>query len=231
MKIGGIQKLTLIDYPGKVSATIFTFGCNFRCKFCHNSDLVEPNLFFHEIKIDEILKFLEKRKKVLDGVVITGGEPTIHTDLPNFIKKIKDMGYCVKLDTNGSNPKMLADLIEKKLVDYIAMDIKAPMGLYNEIARIDVDQQAIRQSVGILLEEKIDYEFRTTAYPKLNSEEFVMIGSWIDGAKRFWIQQFRNTSTLDKTFQSLKPHSETKLEEIAEIMKKYVKEVGIRGLN
>jgi len=160
MKIGGFQRFSLIDYPAKISAIIFTQGCNFRCPYCHNPELVDPKLFTSAIDEDLILSFLRKRVGKLDGVVITGGEPLLQHDLIEFIKKVKEMGYLIKLDTNGSYPEKLERLLD--LIDYIAMDIKAPLEKYHDVVRTDVCTEKIMESITIILNGDIDYEFRTT---------------------------------------------------------------------
>ena len=155
MKIGGFEKSTIIDYPGKIACIVYTIGCNFRCPYCHNPELVDETA--REINVEEVMSFLKDRKNILDAVVITGGEPTMHDDLPIFIKKIKDIGYLVKLDTNGTRPAMVKKLIENKLVDYIAMDIKSPIGKYSLTVGRPVYEEAIRYSIEMLISSKIDY--------------------------------------------------------------------------
>lgn len=219
MRIGGIQKSTLIDYPDKVAATLFTSGCNFRCPFCHNPELVLPEKIEKqsEIKKEEIYDFLEKRKGFLDGVVICGGEPTICNDLPKFVKKIKEMDYLVKLDTNGSNPKMLKEMIENKLLDYVAMDIKSSKNRYEEVAGVqNIDIEKIEQSVNILKENKIDYEFRTTMVPGLIDKKDIMeIVKWISPAKKYFLQNFQvQGDTVDPKFININPYSKDYLQEI-----------------
>ena len=208
MILGGLQKLTLIDYPGKLSCTAFLIGCNFRCPWCYSKELVLPEEIKKQPKISErvFFNFLKKRKKFLEGVVLGGGEPTIHKDLPDFIKKIKKMGYQVKLDTNGSNPKMIKHLIDNSLVDYIAMDVKAPKEKYNEAVGIEVDIRKIQESINLLKEEKVDYEFRTTLVPKLlTKEDIVNIAKWLKGAKIYYLQQFRPEKTIDPNYEKYKP--------------------------
>jgi len=201
MLIGGLQKFSLIDYPGKISAIIFTQGCNFRCPYCHNPELVEPVLFQRAMSSKKIFSFLEKRKGKIDAVVVTGGEPTLQKDLLNFIRKIKNMGYLVKLDTNGSNPNIIENMIDKKLVDYIAMDIKAPLQKYEEIVRAEIDTKKIEKSINLIMESGIDYEFRTTLIKSLLSTEDVLnIGKTIQGAKRYILQKFIPSKTLDREF-------------------------------
>ncbi len=191
MRIGGLQKFSLIDYPEKLSCVIFTQGCNFRCPFCHNPELVYPYLFKETIPCEDIFKFLEKRKGQLEGVVITGGEPTIHKDLIGFIEKIKAFGYFIKLDTNGSNPFMLKKIIKCKLVDFIAMDIKAPLEKYNILAGVEVNLDAVLQSIEIIRKSKINYKFRTTYVTSLLDEvDISKIKKMIEDEERYKIQEF-----------------------------------------
>jgi len=231
--IKGLQKLSVIDYPGKVSCTIFTFGCNFRCGYCHNPELVVDD-GRAEISEEEILNFLSKRKDFLDGVCVTGGEPTINKDLPEFLSKIKKMGFSVKLDTNGSNPEMLEQLVRSGLVDYIAMDIKAPLEKYDDVTKVKVDKEKIKKSIGII--RKIgnfpEYEFRITVVPGLfNGQDALAIGKWLKGSKKFYIQNFRNIKTLDKSFIERGPFTKEELENFCDIMKPFFEECKIRGSN
>lgn len=194
MKIGGLQKLTLLDYPGKMACIIFTAGCNFRCPFCHNASLVTH--IEEEISESEVLAFLEKRKKILDGVVITGGEPLLY-DLEPFIRAIKEKGYLVKLDTNGSFPDRLKALVKKGLIDYVAMDIKNSPDKYALTAGASVDLEKIKESVEFLKSDAVDYEFRTTVVkPFFEKSDFTAIGEWIKGAKRYFIQSFTDSGDL-----------------------------------
>ncbi len=167
MKIGGFQRISLIDYPGKLSAVVFTRGCNFRCPFCHNSELVLPDRFSPLIPEDEIFSFLNKRTKHLDGVVITGGEPAMQSDLESFIQKVKELGFLVKLDTNGSYPNVIKDLLDKKLLDFIAMDIKSTFEKYSQAAGIDVNTDSVKQSIEIIRNAGIEHMFRTTLVKNL----------------------------------------------------------------
>lgn len=160
MRIGGLLKTSLIDYPGKIAAVVFTQGCNFRCFYCHNPELIASKEGVYSEK--EILDFLGRRRRKISGVVITGGEPTLQEDLPDFLKKIKEMGFLTKLDTNGSNPRMLRKLIEQDLVDYAAMDIKGPFSKYHDIVCASVDLDDIKESIRLLMDSNLDYEFRTT---------------------------------------------------------------------
>ncbi len=209
IEIGGLQKLTLIDYPGRVAATVFLVGCNFRCPFCYSSELVLPEKIKNQPKISEkvFFDFLKERKGLLEGVVICGGEPTIHKDLPDFCQKIKKLKYLVKLDTNGSNPKMLKDLITKKLIDYVAMDIKALKEKYNKVTGVKVDIKKIQRSIDILKEGKVDYEFRSTIVPALHTKEDVIeMAKWIRGAKRYFLQNFLPGKNINPKLERIKPY-------------------------
>ena len=229
MKICGLNKTTLLDYPGCVSATIFVGGCNFRCPFCHNGDLVLCSNELPEYREEEVFSFLEKRKNVLEGVCVTGGEPTLYREMPEFIKKIKALGYKVKLDTNGSNPKMLRELVKEKLVDYVAMDIKAPIYHYDKVCGVLVDVEKIKESVDFLKEKNVPYEFRTTVVRELHSKEDVIeIGKWISGAENYYLQSYQETDkNLSKGFM---PMEETELKALKEELKNYVENVKIRGV-
>ena len=190
MIIKGIQKLTLLDFPGRVACTIFTAGCNFRCPFCHNASLVVKS-DGEQIPKEEILDFLEKRRGRLSGVCISGGEPTLQPDLIPFIRSVREMGYAVKLDTNGYRPDVLSELIAQGLVDYIAMDIKTSRERYSVVAGIDIDVSKIEESAALIMQSGIDYEFRTTVVRELHSEvDFTNIGNWLSGAEKFFLQGF-----------------------------------------
>lgn len=198
MQINGFQKITLLDYPGKVACTVFTAGCNFRCPFCHNASLVthiDNSVSFSE---QAILDYLEKRQGILDGVCITGGEPLLQPDIAKFLKKIKALGYAVKLDTNGSFPEKLKDLIEEKLVDYVAMDIKNSKEKYAETIGVDGKfMENIEKSISYLLENKVDYEFRTTVVSQFHTpQDIVSIGEWIKGANKYFLQNFVDSGDL-----------------------------------
>jgi len=221
--IKGLEKSSLIDYPGKVSAVVFLAGCNFRCPFCHNRELVLSPQGMKSIPENEILDFLGERKKWLDGVVVTGGEPTIYKDLPEFLKKLKGLGYPVKLDTNGSNPKMLKEVMEKGLVDYIAMDIKAPLGKYEKSAGVKADTEKIRESVSLIINSGIGHEFRSTILPSLHSREDVQeMARMVKGASRFYLQQFRPKNTIDPKLEKERPFSEKEMGELRDLCRKYV---------
>lgn len=229
--ISGLQKTTLIDFPDTIACTVFLGGCNFRCGYCYNSDLVF-SLPGPTITETSFFEFLEKRKKYLDGVCITGGEPTIHKNLPDFCSKIKKMGYRVKLDTNGSNPKMLGYLIKNKLVDYIAMDIKDSLDDYYEVSQTKVKTENLLESIELIKNSGVDYEFRTTVIPDIIDEKKIeKIGKTIAGAKRFFLQQFMpSEKTISQKYHSMEPLSEKKLESFKQILLKYVKNVEIRSL-
>ncbi len=228
MKLGGIEKLTLIDYPGKVAATVFTLGCNFRCPFCYSSELVIPEKIKKQPLVSEeaFFNFLDERKGKLEGVVICGGEPTFHKDLPDFIKKIKEKGFLVKLDTNGSNPAMLNQLIKDGFLDYVAMDVKAPKEKYGFITGLkdqwnDKKMKKIEKSVKILKKGKINYEFRTTVVPDvLKKEDIIKIANWLEGAKKYYLQNYRvQKETINPEFTKKKPYSEKSLKEIRKEIK------------
>jgi len=217
IQIGGLQKLTLIDFPGRIASTVFVIGCNFKCPWCYSSELVLTEKIKKQPKIleKEFLEFLKERKKLLEGLVLCGGEPSINKKLPALIKKIKKLGYLVKLDTNGSNPKMLKKLIKTKLIDYVAMDMKLPKERYPEIFGKRVKIEDIEESIKILKEGKVDYEFRTTVVPTvLNKEDILKIAKWIRGAKRYYLQNFRPEKTIDPEFEKIKPYPQEYLLEI-----------------
>jgi len=227
MRIKGLQKTTLIDYPDKVACTIFTFGCNFRCPYCHNPELVIEDET-KEIPQEEILKFLEERKDFFDGVCVTGGEPTFHRDLPELLKKIKRLDLAVKLDTNGTNPETVEQLIKNKLVDYIAMDIKAPLKKYEQVVKEKVDLEKIKRSVELTKNSGIDYEFRMTVPPETFYEkDFTEIGKWLKGAKKFYLQKFKGIKTLDKRLIG-KSVSEEQMKNFCKILKPFFEACEIR---
>lgn len=230
MKIAGFQKFSLIDYPGKISAIIFTQGCNFRCPYCHNPELVNSKLFTEILDEESILSFLKKRFGKLDGVVITGGEPLLQSDLIEFVNEIKKIGYFVKLDTNGSYPEILERLLTENLIDYVAMDIKAPLEKYSDIAQVNISTEKIMKSIVMLLNSNIDYEFRTTVVkPLLTEEDLISIAKLIKGAKRYVLQKFVKSKILDNSFATkAKFFSENELNIIKEKIEKYVKECVVR---
>ena len=217
MTIGGLQKVTLIDFPGRIAATVFLCGCNFRCPWCYTRELVLPEMVKLQPKIPEkkFFSFLKTRQGLLAGIVICGGEPTIHKDLPDFIEKIKKMGYLVKLDTNGSNPGMLKKMISDNLLDYVAMDIKVSKEKYAEAVKAKVKIEDIEKSIKLLKESNVDYEFRTTVVPTVHTkEDIVKIAKWLSPAKRYYLQNFRPEKTIDPEFEKIKPYSDEDLLEM-----------------
>ncbi len=230
MKINGFQKMTLLDFPGRVAATVFTGGCNLRCPFCHNALLVtqiDPSTLYDT---DEVLSFLKSRKGILDGVAITGGEPLLQVDISGFIKKLKDMGYAVKLDTNGTFPLKLADIIEEKLVDYVAVDIKNCKEKYPATVGIDnFNIKNIEETVEILKRGDVPYEFRTTVVKEFHTvEDIERIGQWIKGAPRYFLQNFVDSGNL--IGENLSAVSKETLQSMEKIVKPYVDLVEIRGI-
>ena len=229
MKIYGYTQLTLLDYPGKLASTVFVGGCNYRCPFCHNADLVTGASNNPVIPEESILRHILKRKNALEGVCITGGEPTIYKDLPNFIEKIKDIGLLVKLDTNGTNPAMVKYLREQKLIDYVAMDIKSSPSEYTRaVGLADVSMSEIFETAEFLLRGDLDYEFRTTVVEGIHSvSDFEKIGKWIEGAKRYFLQSYKHS---DRQFdpRGLETPSAEKMMQILEVCRKYVPSAVIR---
>ncbi len=223
MIFGGLQKLTLLDFPGVVSCIVFTRGCNFLCPFCHNALLVNRTDEAQETDEEEIISFLNKRKGVLEGVVITGGEPLLHPGLENFIVRVRELGYKVKLDTNGSLPDRLKDLVSKGLLDYVAMDIKNSFEKYLQTAGTDrVRIQDIEESIDFLLSGAVPYEFRTTVTAELHTpQDIVSVARWIEGAERYFLQNFKDSGDL--VGQGNSPVSDEILEEMCTFAKKYVK--------
>jgi len=229
MKIGGLQKLTLVDYPGKVAATVFLIGCNFKCGFCHNAELVNWTGEQKEVSEKEFFEFLKEKEGLLEGICITGGEPTIQSGLLEFIKKIKDIGFLVKLDTNGNKSEVLEILVGSKLVDFIAMDIKTSLEKYKKATNSEVNIKNIEKSVEIIKDSGIDYEFRTTIVPGLvEKEDIEKIGEWLKGAKKIALQQFRNQKVLDKKLENIRPYSDETIREFGRILERNIKEVEFR---
>lgn len=228
MQINGLMKLTLLDFPGKTACTVFFSGCNFRCPFCHNASLVLGD--GDNIEEEEFFKFLAGRRGVLDGVAITGGEPLMRADVIPFMRRIKDEGFLVKLDTNGSYPDRLREIIDSGIADYVAMDIKSSPEGYERVAGCAVPIDKIRESVEILKEGRVDYEFRTTAAAGLVlPEDFEGIGKWIGGCRRYFIQNFRDSGELLGTGASA--YSKEDMEAFADVVRQYVGEVQLRGID
>ncbi len=237
MLIAGLQKNSLVDYRGKVAAVVFTPYCNFNCYYCHNRILLETNpdkVRYNLIDEAEVMAFLKKRVGLLQGVVITGGEPTLHEDLPNFIKEVRKLKFPVKLDTNGGRPEVLGKLIGERLLDSIAMDIKAPFRRYNEMCGVEVNHENIKKSIELIMDSGIDYEFRTTATPEFTLEDFHDIARIIDGCRLYVLQQFRkpeNHGEFADIRNARKPHPKMFFEKARDICSPHAKEIIIRGVN
>lgn len=230
MQIYGLNKTTLLDFPEHVAATVFTGGCNFCCPFCHNRDLVLGVAGLTAMTEEEVLALLKKRKGILTGVCITGGEPTLQPDLPVFIEKIREMGYLVKLDTNGYRPKILRTLLEKKVLDYVAMDIKNTKERYAmTVGRKDLDIACIEESVEMLKEGPVAYEFRTTVVRELHrKEDFAAIGEWLAGAGSYFLQAYQdNENVIQGGFTA---YGRKEMEELAQMVRRNVARVELRGI-
>ncbi|MGC9323244.1 MAG: anaerobic ribonucleoside-triphosphate reductase activating protein [Desulfomonilia bacterium] len=217
MKIAHVQRTSFIDYPGKISAVVFTQGCNFRCPYCHNPELVDPAQFGDLIMNDEFFSFLDKRRGKLDGVVITGGEPTLQNDLLDILQRIKAKGFLVKLDTNGTRPRLIQEAFRQSLIDYIAMDIKAPFENYFQIAGALVNLSEIRSSIDLIMGSSVPYEFRTTIVKSfIDGDDVVRIARMISGASLYVLQRFTPSKHLDPSFSSRQSPSSEELESIRE---------------
>ncbi len=227
--IGGLQKASLLDYPGKLSAIVFTQGCNFRCGYCHNPELNKLNSQRPVYTVPAFFEFLQTRRGKLDGVVITGGETCLQKDLKKFIIKIKEMGFLVKLDTNGSKPEVLEELVKEKVIDYIAMDIKAPLNKYCRVTKTNIDTKKIRKSVNIIMNSGIEYEFRTTVIKgQLETEDFAEIGDLICGAKKYFLQKFVPSKILDENFSNRQTLTDTEFGCLVNSLKEKVALVAVR---
>lgn len=230
MQIRGLQKLTLLDFPERLACTVFLGGCNFRCPFCHNASLVMRPSECEEISEEELFSFLEGRRGKLAGVCITGGEPTLYPTLPTFISKIRALGFAIKLDTNGTNPEMLASLIDSGMLDYVAMDIKSSREAYATVAGVPtLDIQKIEESVQILLSGRVDYEFRTTVVKPYHSvEDIRKIGQWIKGAKKYFLQSFVDSGDLIS--DEVSGFSEPEMHKMLDAARENVPEAFLRGV-
>ncbi len=230
MKLAGLQKLTLLDYPGIVACTVFTVGCNFKCPFCHNASLVNGTAE-SLIDEDELLSFLKKRQGILEGVVVTGGEPLLNRDIDKLIAKIKALGYLVKLDTNGTSPAVLKKLAKEKLIDYVAMDIKNSPEEYGRavgIAKLDIS--AVEESKDFLLSGEVDYEFRTTVVKGIHTKESLLsLAEWISGAERYYLQQYKASDDILSPF-GLSEFTKEEMQELLNEVSPLVKTAGLRGL-
>ncbi len=233
MKIGGVQRFSLIDYPGKICAVVFTQGCNFRCSYCQNPELVEPGLFSlrEPVPEEEVFAFLERRRGKLDAVVVTGGEPTLQPDLTDFVRRVKELGFLVKLDTNGSKPVALKKVVEEEQIDYIAMDVKAPLERYREVTNSGVDPAKIKQSIGLIMNSRVDYEFRTTVVKsQLDKRDISEIGRLVRGSKRFVLQRFVPGKVLNPSccLSSREIYEDAEFEDFQNVVKRFVRECFVR---
>lgn len=230
MKIQGLQKLTLLDYPEKVACTVFFAGCNFRCPFCHNASLVVSIPEEADTTEEKVFAFLKKRQGILDGVCITGGEPLMQPEIEGFIRKIKELGYAVKLDTNGSYPEKLKQLVQEGLVDYVAMDIKNSLDVYDMTAGTDGSfLEAVKESVSFLKKGTVPYEFRTTVTKNFHQKEnFVKIGEWLQGAEKYFLQSFVDSGDL--ICPNVKGCDEKEMKAFLSIAKDYIPNASVRGI-
>ena len=231
MRISGLQKLTLLDFPGHTACTVFTGGCNYRCPFCHNAELVLRPGEQPEIPEEEFFALLRKRKGLLDGVAVTGGEPTLQPDLPEFLARIRELGYAVKLDTNGTRPDLVKDLVGRDLVQYIAMDIKNAPERYPQTAGVeDPRLEAVQETAAFLLEGRVPYEFRTTVVKELHRpEDLEAIGRWLAGAEHYYIQCF--TDSGDLISPGLSPCSRAELDALLEAVRPHIPAAELRGVD
>lgn len=229
MKLYGLQKMTLLDFPGRVACTVFLGGCDFRCPWCHNYELAvgsaEPVM-----EEEEFFAFLKKREGLLEGVAVTGGEPCLSRELPAFLRKIREMGFLTKLDTNGAHPELLEQILREGLADYVAMDIKNSPERYAQTCGLEkVNMEKINESISLLMHEAPDYEFRTTVVAQLHDRDsFLAIGPWLKGAKRYFLQAFVDRDTVP--FAGFTAPSKESLEEYAEVLRPFISEVSIRGV-
>ncbi|MBR0352498.1 MAG: anaerobic ribonucleoside-triphosphate reductase activating protein [Oscillospiraceae bacterium] len=231
MFISGLQKLTLLDYPGRVACTVFTGGCNFRCPFCHNAPLVLPERLAQDTNEEQVLTFLKKRTGILDGVAITGGEPLIHKEIPAFLEKVKALGFSIKLDTNGSFPDMLESIVKAGLADRVAMDIKNSPERYAETIGLDhFDIAPVERSKEFLMSCGIDYEFRTTVVKGIHTEESLLgAAQWIAGAKEYYLQQFKDSGDVI-AIDGLSAFDEKEMHALAGAVARFVPSVKVRGV-
>ena len=230
MKLGGLLKTTLLDYPGRIACTVFTSGCNFRCPFCHNASLVLTDRYCAEdFSEADFFSFIEKRKGILDGVVVSGGEPTIQKDVKDFIRRIKSYGFDVKLDTNGSSPHVIKELISEGLIDYIAMDIKNAPHKYPSTAGCNM-LPSVEESINVIMNSNIDHEFRTTAVTELHTvDDFRLIGEWISGAKKYFIQSYEDSGDILSPLPFSAPDTEA-LNEFLSAVRVNVPNAELRGI-
>ena len=229
MIIGGFQRFSLIDYPDKMCAIVFTQGCNFRCPYCHNPELIDIKRGQIDFKEEEILSFLHKRKGKLDAVTITGGEPLLQSDLERFLSEVKGLGYLVKLDTNGSFPLKLEKIIKSKSVDYIAMDIKAALDKYEYVIKRKIEKTKILESIRLIMDSGLDYEFRTTVVRSLfEKDDFYKIGQLIKDSRLYVLQRFVPSKALDEKFLDMQSYPDEELECFKQIMEGFVQRCFVR---
>ena len=230
MILCGYEKFSMVDFDGKIACTVFTGGCNFRCPFCHNAPLVVGNVKSQQIDCNEVFDYLQKRKGLVDAVCVTGGEPTLQPDLCDFLAKVRDMGYATKLDTNGLRPDVLKEVLDKKLVDFVAMDVKnSPVRYAQTVGAVELDLTPIDKSVSFLLRGTVDYEFRTTAVAEIHDDaSFLSLADWLAGARRYYIQRFQPRDTVLRA--GLSAPSEMQLHCWAELVRPKIPAVEIRGI-
>ena len=229
MRIGGYEKLSTVDYPGEMACAIFLVGCNFNCGYCHNPSLISGDGNY--VEKEEVMEYLKLRRDMLDAVCISGGEPTCNSDLKDFIKEIKAIGYKVKLDTNGTKPWVVKELIDENLIDYVAMDLKASPEKYNQITRTKVNLELIKSTIKILKTSGIEHEFRTTYLPTLDNHDIDEITEEFVGKNsKYFLQQFRNTITNDPEYHNFVPHKDAYVLDTANMVREHIGMCGVRGL-
>ena len=231
MFLSGLQKLTLLDYPGKVACTVFTGGCNFRCPFCHNASLVLPEQLEAGLDEEEVMAFLKKRAGILDGVAVTGGEPLMHPELDGFLAEIKSLGYLIKLDTNGFFPEHLEAILQAGLTDRVAMDVKNSPALYGKTVGIEgVDLSRVERSRDLLLNGNVEYEFRTTVVKGLHTRESLIEATkWIAGAREYYLQQYKDSGNVIAA-EGLGAYDEKEMHALADAVAPYIPAVQVRGV-
>ena len=224
MRIGGFQRFSVIDYPGKIASVIFTQGCNFRCPYCHNPELVIPQMYGEPVHEEDVFDFLKRRKGMLEGVVVTGGEPLLQKDLLSFLGNVKKMGYALKLDTNGSFPERLKNIIDSGFIDYIAMDIKAPLEKYGFISGVKVDTENIKRSIRIIMHSNLDYQFRTTVVKSLlNIEDLKQIRELIKGVRSYVVQEFKfNSKIIDNSLINRAEYGEREKQKLLNLTTNFI---------
>ena len=231
LAIKGWVRTSLVDYPGKIVSTLFLPGCNFKCGYCHNPEVAGASPGEGRIDMDRVIEHLTKRRRLVDGVCVSGGEPLLHRTLPSFLRRIKAMGLLVKVDTNGSLPGVLEALLDERVVDYVAMDVKGPREKLDTIIGCPVDVASLEESMRLLKSGGVDYEFRTTFLPELlDRDDIARVFAWIGRGRRFYLQQFRPSSHLDERWSHSTPHPPETLHEVAEIGREFFDTCEIRGL-